>query len=788
MNISTSWLREWADPNVSDSTLAESLTMAGLEVDSIAPVAPPFENVVVGRVVSCEKHPDADKLSLCQVDVGDGVTLQIVCGAQNVREGLNVIVAKVGSTIPNGLTIKKAKLRGMVSNGMICSESELSISDDSEGIAELSDQFEVGQNIRNCLNLDDNIIELDITPNRGDCFSVLGIAREVCANYNIPLNAPKLGTVNCNKSDTKRTIVSDSKACPRYVTRSITGIDNSVTTPQWMIQKLQRSGQQTHSPVVDITNFVLLELGQPMHAFDLSKINGDVQVRAAKSGESIELLNEQTVLLNTDTLVIADNEGPLGIAGVMGGIRSATQSDTREVLLESAYFDLVSIAGKARSYGLHTESSLRFERGVDFNVSRTAMERATQLIIDICGGQAGEINESVDSDNLPTINPITITKEKISKVLGFELDSKWIEEKFVNLDFEIIQKEKNSWTILPPSFRFDIQIAADLIEELARLYGYDKIPVHKLSIDSDINSTSESFIDKYDISQCLVNRGYQEAITYSFISEQYQDLIDPNSKKIQLSNPISSDMSIMRSSLWGGLLQCVETNQRRGHLNARFFESGLCFSGVEANQQAQKIAGIVTGERFNPQWSEESKGVDFFDIKSDVESILSLSGKSFIFQESEHSALQKGQTAKILLNQNEVGWVGTLSPTIQNKLSLARCYLFEIDLISIQQGEISSYQKLSPYQVSTRDIAIVINDDVVAEDIVSNISNMNQTYLIDVSIFDVYVGENIGKGKKSIALNLSYQSSNETLTDEQLNDRVAEVLALLKSKYKAIQR
>jgi phenylalanyl-tRNA synthetase beta chain len=788
MNISTSWLREWVDPDVSDELLAESLTMAGLEVDSISSIAPPFKDVVVGMVVDCVKHPNADKLSLCQVDVGGDSNLQIVCGANNIRKDLKVIVAKVGAVLPNGLKIKKAKLRDYESCGMICSESELAISEESDGIAELPENSLIGQEIRQCLDLDDNIIELDITPNRGDCFSVMGIAREVCANYNISMNVPKFDLAVSSKDKVKRAIVVDSKACPKYLTRTIKGIDNSVSTPEWMVNKLKRSGQQTHSPVVDITNYVLLEMGQPMHAFDLSKINGDIQVRMANNGEKINLLNEQTVKLNSNTLVIADDDGPLGIAGVMGGMRSSTQSNTNEVLLESAYFDLVSIAGKAREYGLHTESSLRFERGVDFNVTPEAMERATQLIIDICGGHAGKINESTDKKNLPNIKPISITKDKIDTVLGFELESRWIEEKFINLDFEIKSSKNNSWTVLPPSFRFDIRIAADLIEELARLYGYDKIPVKKLTIDSDINSTSESFISKYDLSQSLVNRGYQEVITYSFISEHYHDLISPNVNKIVLSNPISSDMSVMRSSLWSGLLHSVESNQRRGHLNARFFEAGLCFDGVKDSQQSEKIAGIIIGNRYPDQWSETTREVDFFDIKSDVESLLSYTGQRFNFEEDEHSALQKGQTAKILLSNKQVGWVGALSPFVQNKLSLARCFLFELDLKSIQDGDIAKYQKLSPYQASSRDIAVVVDQDIITNNIISSIRNVKQDFLIDVGIFDVYIGKNIDSGKKSVAINLSYQSPNKTLTDEQVNEQVSDILEMLKLKYQAIQR
>ena len=787
MNISTSWLREWVNPSVEDEVLAESLTMAGLEVDGIAPVAPKFEKVVVGRVVKCEKHPDADKLNLCQVDVGEGENLQIICGAKNVRENLNVVVATVGAKLPNGLKIKKAKLRGVESFGMICSEAELGMADSSDGITELADEAVIGQNIREHLDLDDNIIELDITPNRGDCFSVLGVAREVCANYNLSLDM-STDKVTSSIDEQMNASVSNTLACPKYLTRIVKGIDNSVATPEWMARKLVRSGQQLHSPVVDITNFVLLELGQPMHAFDLSKINGDITVRMANAGEKIELLNEQTVELKDNTLVIADDTNALAIAGVMGGMSSATQTDSSDILLESAFFEPVSIAGKARGYGLHTESSLRFERGVDFHMTHMAMERATQLIVEICGGQVGPISECIDESSLPELNPITITKAKIQKILGFELESDWIEEKFTNLDFEITSKDADSWTIIPPSFRFDIRIPADLIEELARLYGYDKLPVQKLSLDANINAISEAVVDKYDIAQGLVNRGYQEVITYSFISEEYQDLINPEAKKITLSNPISADMSTMRSSLWAGLLQSVEANERRGHVDARFFELGLCFDGVKADEQSQKIAGVITGNRFNEQWSSDTQALDFYDIKSDVESLLSISGNTFTFEVAEHPALQKGQTAKVLSDGKHIGWVGTLSPVVQKKLSLSKCYLFELDLASMQQGSVAKYQAFSAYQKATRDIALVIDEQIPANDLITSIKDLKQTYLVDVNLFDVYAGDNIESGKKSIALNLSYQSVEETLSDEQVNTQVSEVLVLMQTKFSATQR
>ena len=784
MNISTRWLREWVDPKVSDTELSEKLTMTGLEVERVAPVAPPFEGLVVGIVMSCIKHPNADKLSLCEVDIGDDSNLQIICGAPNVRKGLKVVVAKVGSVLPNNLKIKKAKLRGVESRGMICSEAEMGLSDCHDSIMELDASAVLGENVRTCLDLDDNIIELDLTPNRGDCFSVLGIAREVCANYDLSLflknyEAKQQG----NKSFKSK--VSNPKACPKYLTRVIEGIDNKAVTPKWMAQRLQRASQQLHSPVVDITNYVLLELGQPMHAFDLKKINGSIDVRMAKSGEKLELLNEQTVSLNKNTLVIADQKSAIAIAGVMGGMETGTQADSTEVLLESAFFESIAVSGVARSYGLNTESSIRFERGVDFNITHQAMERATELVLDICGGKASAINESVDSSTLPKLETILITREKISSVLGFDLDPSWIESKFKLLGFNITKKNNNSWAIIPPSFRFDIRIPADLIEELARLYGYDKVPVQRLSVDANISQASQSKVRFYDTSQVLVNRGYQEVITYSFISNEYHDLIDPDAKKIELKNPISDDMSIMRSSLWPGLLQTVEMNQRRGHQNARFFEAGLCFGGISVDEQRQKIAGIVCGERFQSQWGSPEREVDFFDAKSDVESLLNLSGNDYFFEAAEHSALQVGQTAKISRNRQFVGWIGALSPHLQKKLSLPKLFLFELNQNDIEQRKVSRYRSFSSFQASKRDIALVISKDVNADQLVHAIRSLNQEHLIEVNLFDVYEGENIEKGKKSVALNLTYQSIEATLTDDQLTQQVEDIITHLESKFSA---
>ncbi len=784
MNISTRWIREWANPDVGDSELSEKLTMAGLEVDRIAPVAPAFEGLVVGHVVNCEKHPNADKLSLCEIDIGDAANLQIICGAPNVRQDLKVVVATVGSVLPSGLKIKRAKLRGVESNGMLCSESEIGLSESHEGIIELDGSSTLGENIRSTLDLDDQIIELDITPNRGDCFSVLGVAREVCVNYN--LSMPSIHYKADQKGNTPfNSKVTNPNECAKYLTRVIEGVDNNAETPKWMAQKLLRASQQLHSPIVDITNYVLLELGQPMHAFDLKTISGGIEVRSAKKNEKLELLNGQTVSLSEKTLVIADESSAIAIAGVMGGMKTATMPDSSEILLESAFFDPIAIAGIARSYGLHTEASLRFERGVDFHITHQALERATELVLEICGGKASQINECIDSKSLPALEPINISNDKISKVLGFDLEPSWIESKFKFLEFDFTANSDNSWTIKPPSFRFDIRIPADIIEELARLYGYDKIPVQRLSINANISTSSQAAISANEFSNSLVNRGYKEVITYSFISHEMHELVSPNAAKILLKNPISDDMAVMRSSLWPGLIQSAKSNIRRGHHNARFFELGQCFSGTSVADQVQKIAGIICGNRYDSQWSGSEREVDFFDAKSDVQSLLFHSKSEYAFEAADHPALQMGQSAKIMKGKELIGWIGALSPKLQKTLSMPNSFLFEVNQKSIDQGEISCYEPFSSFQASQRDIAVVVSKEITADQLINSIRSLKQDDLIDVNLFDVYEGEHIDEGSKSIALNLTYQSIEITLTDEQLAEKVSKIVAHLESKFSA---
>jgi phenylalanyl-tRNA synthetase beta chain len=786
MKVLTSWLREFANPQVSDEELAETLTMAGLEVDGISTIAPDFNSVVVGLVESCEKHPDADKLNLCQVNVETEV-LQIICGAKNVRKGLKVCVAKSGAVLPGNFKIKKAKLRGVESNGMICSESEIGLADKSEGIMELDESLQIGANIREALNLDDKIIELDITPNRGDCFSMLGVAREVCASYGLNIDYSKHYDFNNIIKPSGKSSVSVSveakKHCPKYLTRTISGIDNTKQTPKWLADILTRSGQSLHSPVVDITNFVLLEFGQPLHAFDKNSID-ELNVRLSKQGEKITLLNEQEVELKAETLIIASSKNPVAIAGVMGGMDSSTTPKSTEIVLEAAFFDNVLMAGVARNYGLHTESSLRFERGVDYNLPEMAIDRATELVIEICGGEPSEIISSISESDLPKQNEINIKYSKISKILGFEMDKNWILEKFQSLNFEIIKNTTDEITIKAPSYRFDINIEADLIEELARLYGYDKLPTAKLSLESNLQKATQ--VNKYDLKNILTARNYNEVITYSFISEKMFDLSkQATDKKTQLLNPISKDMSIMRTSIIAGLLKTASDNLNRGQNDLRIFETGLCFNGLDSHEQVEKIAGLITGKTNNG--FNKNKEFDFFDLKADLLSIVGVD-KNIKFTPCENNLLQKGQSADVLIDGEKCGIIGALSPKITKELSLNKSFVFEIDLSKILIKNNIKYQQFSIYQSSSRDISMLFDKKISYDEIITSINSLKQKNLIEIKLVDVWNGDDIENDKHSLTISLSYQAQDKTLTDEEIDNPVKKIVKLLTKEYNAEQR
>lgn len=786
MKLTRSWLNDYINTPTTNQVLADKLTMAGLEVDAITPVCNQFTQVFVGKIVACDKHKNADKLKICQVNIGKQDNLQIICGAKNARIDLMVAVATIGAELAE-FSIKKAKLRGVESFGMLCSASELGLNTDifgNEGILELDEQSILGCDIQKALKLDDDIIELDITPNRGDCFSVLGVAREIAINENLTIQQFTAREATPLIQDTKNIHIQQTAACPRYLTRIIKGVDNTIPTPIWMRERLIYAGQKTHSLLVDITNYVLLELGQPLHAFDLTKIQGDISVDYSQGGEAINLLDGSQIELEANTLLIKDEHSILAIAGVMGGLESATTDKTTDILLESAFFDPVMIAGKARLYGLHTESSLRFERGVDFKGQQQAIQRATELIIQIAGGEVAPIVEKVSENELPKLVCIDLAYQSIKKQLGLELEVNWIEQQFKQLGFQIDAIDDKGMQITPPSFRFDIKLEVDLIEELARLYGYDKLPTELLVHHTNIKPQANQGIDL--ISGELVAKGYSEVINYSFISPKWHEQLYAKHKPLYLANPISLQMSIMRTGLLAGLLQTMINNQRYGQKEMRIFEVGLCFTGLDKHYQIQKIGGLISGNHPS-HFSEPEKAVDFYDIKAIVLSLLNLNRTQFTLVNSQNSNLHPHQGADILIDDKKVGFFGALSPIIESKLQINKTFFFELDLSSILDKHIAIYQAFSTFQSMNRDISILIDEHLNFGKIRQSILALGQKFLIDLMVFDVYTDTSLEKGKKSLSLRLTYQG-DRTMVDDEVDTLVKEVVQMLCDTYQAQQR
>ncbi len=783
MKFSEAWLREWVDPAVDTQQLADQLSMAGLEVDSVTPVAASFNGVVVGEVIDKAPHPDADKLSVCQVRVdADGEPLQIVCGARNVAAGMRVPVATVGAVLPGDFKIKKAKLRGVPSHGMICSASELGLAESSEGIMPLPQDAPLGEALRRYLNLDDHAIDVDLTPDRGDCLGIAGLAREVGVINKSPLTPPVIDPVapvidDCMEVD----LVADAE-CPRYLCRVVRDVDVNAETPLWMQERLRRSDIRSLGPVVDVTNYVLLELGQPMHGFDLARVEQRIRVRLAQAEEKLTLLNGQEVVLRADTLVIADAQRPLAMAGIMGGEESAVTADTRDILLESAFFAPQAISGKARSYGLHTDASHRFERGVDPQLQRRAMERATALLLQIAGGQPGPVVEACHADKIPATPTIHLRAERITRVLGVRVEPDEVQEILARLEMEVSETAEG-WRVRAPSCRFDIAIEEDLIEEIGRIYGYARIPAHRYPLAMELHSEGETRFDLGGAKQLLVARDYQEVVTYSFISPELAEMITPQAQAIQLANPISADMSVMRGSLWPGLLQTAIYNQSRQQSRVRIFESGLRFIRRDGELlQPEALAGLISGERLPEQWSSASDSVDFYDIKGDIEALLELTGvpEAFTFASASHPALHPGQSAGIYRDGRPVGLLGMLHPELEKRLDLnGATYLFEIELAEVEQGRLPAFESLSKFPSIRRDIAIVVENHVTFESIRNVIREASGKIVKDIHPFDVYTGENIDSGRKSVALGLILQEKSHTLTDSEVDEVIQGVLRRL---------
>ena len=787
MRFSEAWLREWVDPPVDTQQLADQLSMAGLEVDAVEPAAPVFSGVFIGLVLEVSAHPDAAKLRVCRVDLGQTEPVQIVCGAANVAAGMKVPVATLGALLPGDFQIKKAKLRGVESFGMICSATELGLAESSDGILPLPADAPLGEDIRNWLSLDDRCIEVDLTPDRGDCLGIAGLAREVAVINRAPLKVPAIEPVAAVRDDQIEVRLTAPAACPRYACRVIRGIDPGAETPLWMCERLRRSGLRAISPVVDVTNYVLLELGQPMHGFDLAQLSGGIQVRMAAEGETLSLLNGEEVTLRADTLVIADASRAVALAGIMGGSATAVGSATRDILFESAFFAPLAISGKARSYGLHTDSSHRFERGVDPQLQVRALERATALLLEIAGGEPGPIVEAVAADHLPVRTTLVLRDQRVSQILGLELPAEAVGEILERLGMEV-QRQADGWQVTPPSARFDLVHEVDLIADIGRIHGYDRIPVSHASSATVSKSAPEASFDLDRARIALVDRGYHEVITYSFVSPEMQGLVEPDAQTLTLANPLSAELSTMRTSLWPGLLQAARYNQARQLERVRIFESGLRFRVTpEGLRQDLGIGGFVGGGIYPEQWGQTPRRVDFYDLKADLEALLKLTGQGerFAFVPASHPALHPGQTARIERDGQVIGLMGMLHPSLAAKLDLGDGFLFELDIVPLTEGRLPRYAQISRFPSIRRDIAILVDESVGYGAIAECVRAAASDLLRELVLFDVYTGKNIDSGRKSLALGLILQSSSQTLTDDLVEETVGRVLERLASEFDA---
>ncbi|MFP3029314.1 MAG: phenylalanine--tRNA ligase subunit beta [Arsenophonus sp.] len=794
MKLSEFWLREWINPEISTEALSDQMTMAGLEIDDVKPVAGQFQGVIIGEIVECLQHPNADKLRITKVNIATEQLLNIICSAPNCRPGLKVAVATVGAILADKFKIKLTKLRGEVSEGMLCSYSELAISNDHVGIIELPDDAPIGIDIRNYLQLDDNVFKVSFTTNRVDCLSILGIARDISAINNLELNEVKIQPVKSTDGSIFPIRVEAPMACPRFLGRVMKGIDVTAQTPSWMREKLCRSGIRAIDPVVDITNFVLLELGQPLHAYDLDRLNGGIIVRMAKQDETLVLLDDSKVTLQQDTLVIADKKNALGIAGIFSGKHSSINENTTNILLESAFFDPLAIAGRASNYGLYTEASYRFERGVDPQLQYKAMERATRLILEVCGGKVGNIIDISHQTSLPKVVKITLTRQKLDRLIGHSISDIKVTQILDRLGCQVICDQDN-WHVVAPSWRFDMQIEEDLIEEIARIYGYNNIPNVHLHADLVMIPRYESVLPLKRVKTLLIDRDYNEAITYSFVDPKIQQLMYPNSKAMILAEPISANMSAMRLSLLPGLLTTVTYNQNRQQNRIRLFETGLRFvpdvNAEHGIRQELMLAGVITGNRYEEHWLQEKRAVDFFDIKGDVEAILALTGKldNIIYKTHSDPPLHPGQSAGIYLNNNFIGYIGVIHPELGNKLDLnGRIFVFELLWDTVAERVIPKANMLSHFPANRRDIAVVVPEEVATSDILAECKKISINHIVDINLFDVYCGKNVAQGYKSLAISLILQDTNRTLKEEEIAETVDKCVAALKQRFQASLR
>jgi len=783
MKINESWLREWVDPPIDIDKLAEQLTMAGLEVEAVHDADLNLDHIVAAEILAVEPHPKADRLKICRVSDGGRNPLTIVCGADTVEAGMIVPLARPGAVLPGDIKIRESKLKGVRSEGMLCSSAELGLTEDADTLLQLPPDTPPGQPLVDLLPASDSVIEFSLTPNRGDCLSIAGIAREVAALNNCPLE-PACPVAVPSEHDNVRGICLDAPAaCAGYSGRIIEGVDISRPTPLWLIARLNRCGIRSINPIVDITNYVMLEMGQPMHGFDNDLLRGDIHVRYAAGGEKLVLLDGQECGLSSETLVIADNSRPLALAGIMGGLDTAVTEMTRNVFLESAWFEPKTIIGEARSFGIHTDSAHRFERGVDYTLQTGAIERATRLILDNCGGAPGPVSEVVDRKYLPVQKKVTLRTGQIERVLGISINSPEVNRILTALGCEV-HEQKSGREVTPPTYRFDLAIEADLIEELARMQGYDTIPVEVPRTGMQFHGDQMADEGRL-LRDLLAHRGYYESISYSFIDQSLQEMFVSASENLVLANPLSADMSVMRGSLWPGLISALQHNLKRQQSRVRLFEIGRVFSRFHDKiRQEFMVGGVIYGNIYRKQWDSNNKESDFFVLKGDVEAILRTAGRldqAVEYLSAEHPALHPGQSAKIIYKNQSLGWLGKLHPAIQSSLDIAGpCYLFELPLADISRQITPKYRKLSKFPAVRRDLALVMPEEIPLSSITQCINSAAPEALSNLELFDVYQGEGIDLGKKSLALGLTFQRSSSTLTDEEVEAIVGDMLARLK--------
>ncbi len=794
MKFSESWLREWVNPSISREELSHQITMAGLEVDGIEGVAGEFSGVIVGEVVECGQHPDADKLRVTKINVGEDELIDIVCGAPNCRLGIKVAVAMVGAVLPGDFKIKKAKLRGEPSFGMLCSYGELGIDVESDGILELPVDAPIGADLRDYLSLNDAIIDVDLTANRADCLGMAGLAREVGVLNRQSVTEPTWEAVSPTIDDAIKIDLQAPAFCGRYLGRVVKNVNVKAESPLWMQEKLRRSGIRSIDPIVDITNYVLIEFGQPMHAFDLAQLAGDIQVRMGSGDEKLTLLDGKEITVPADTLVISDQKQPLALAGVFGGEYSGVNSDTKDIMLECAFFAPLAILGKARRLGLHTDSSHRFERGVDPELQHKVMDRATRLVLDICGGEAGPVVEAKSDEHLPKPVEIVLRRSKLDRILGHHISDAEVTEILERLGFAVTVNG-DTWEVTTATYRFDMAIEEDLIEEVARIYGYNNIPNTAPVASLSMPDHKESDISLKRVRSMLVARGFQEAVTYSFVDPKLQNLVHPGEEAMILPNPISVEMSAMRLSMFTGLLGVVGYNQSRQQNRVRLFETGLRFvpdTTAESNVRQQAMLGaVISGNQNDEHWSMESKTVDFFDLKGDLEAIIGLtvSDVEFTFRSATHPALHPGQCAEILRNDRVIGIIGAVHPSLEKPFGLnGKTIVFELELDALLHAGLPLAQTVSKFPANRRDIAIVVDDSVSAGDVVKMIRKVGQNQLVGLNLFDVYQGKGVEPGKKSLAIALTLQDNTRTLEEKEIAEMVDSVVSALKSEFNALLR